>query len=644
MPHITGPSNAGGRSNASGAPNRNGRPNPDEPALVPSPTPDTPSLDDLTVPELEHDADTPCPGRLPATFGTYEILEEIASGGMGVVYRARDLELGREVALKMIRGDRTDWTGDLVRRFLLEARSAARLRHPNIVTVYQAGTHDNKHFFAMEYLTGGSLAQERARYQRDPAAAVALVEKVARAVHFAHTRGILHRDLKPANILLDAAGEPYVGDFGLAKPLDSSLDMTAPGEVLPGTPAYMAPEQAAGRASQVGPATDVWALGVILYELMTGKRPFNGENRVEVSDRICNFDLPSPRSVNRQLDPSLDAVILRCLEKDPERRCESAEALADELGRWRRGEPTLTRPERLPRRIFRSVRRHQTAATAIILTTFFLFVVAALFGTGLLNRPTPDPESPRAGDDAPDPYEADPSVADDRGFPGANSFDLLGRDGLPVHSRWQAGRSELNSKGKKSRTLFLKSDDRQLLEFRAPAPAVGYRFEAYVRVEATPGQQDALEEAGIYFAHSRVEAAKGDEHWFGKLSFGRDESVRRPFVQLVRFREERKPIMSDWRCANLQREIKFAPGSVNGWRHLAVEVRPDEIKAYCNDTLVGEIARQEMPSFASNLLQTRNGPRLAAPPDCFPAEGGIGLYNCRGSASFRNVKLTPFEP
>ncbi len=206
-------------------------------------------------------------------LGRHELQEEIGRGGMGVVYRARDLVLNRPVALKMIvpRQGLLE-TPEAVHRFYREARAAARLRHPNIIAIHGMGLHQGRHCFTMPLLTG-ALSGRAASYRDDPRAAAALVEKIARAVQYAHDQGVIHRDLKPANILLDEQGEPLVADFGLAKVLDADADASSPGQRV-GTPAYMSPEQAAGHTWEVSPRSDVWALGVILYELLTGARPF----------------------------------------------------------------------------------------------------------------------------------------------------------------------------------------------------------------------------------------------------------------------------------------------------------------------------------------------------------------------------------
>jgi serine/threonine protein kinase len=635
MAQVTGLSSQSGASKPNKVKQTGDRPDPDQLAPAPSPAPDTPSLNQPTLAEQENVGDTPCPGVLPGTFGHYRIIGEVARGGMGVVYRARDLHLGRYVALKTIRGDKSDWSGDLVQRFQREAQSAARLRHPNIVTVFESGTYEGQHYFAMDYMAGGSLAQDRARYQRDPVAAAVMVEKVARAVHFGHTRGILHRDLKPANILLDETGEPHVSDFGLAKPIEAAVDITCSGEVLPGTPAYMAPEQAAGRSKQVGPATDVWALGVILYELLTGTRPFTGESRVEVSDRICHYDPPRPRSVQKKLNATLEAIVLRCLEKEPDKRFASAEILADELGHWRRGEPTLTKAERLPKRILRAIVRRPTTSTAVALSAVILGLVVLLVGAG---------PGPRAANDQPQPAGEEPLPRAGR-FATEKARSLLGDDGMPVNSQWLAGESTLQGDEDSPGTLCFSANKRSLLELAPTVPQAGYRFEAEVKIDEPSDKTYKLCEAGIYFTHSSVVTPQGLENWYCKISFGRHPSVRHAAFQLCRFREVNGLAPELTRANNsVGNRIPIPDTGVSAWYRLRVEVKHGQISTYLGDTPVAILTEEQIPQFARQLLQVTGAPFPPARPECLPLQGGIGLYNCQAQATFRNVKMIPFEP
>jgi serine/threonine protein kinase len=243
------------------------------------------------------------PGERVRYFGDYELMGEIARGGMGVVYRARQLSLNRTVALKMIL-DGHHATPDHVARFRAEAEATAALDHPNIVPVHEVGEHDGYSYLAMKLVEGGTLAHRLADFADDPRAAGRLVATVAGAVHHVHQRGILHRDLKPSNVLLDEAGEPHVSDFGLAKRLGSGDDLTESGAVL-GSPPYMSTEQASGDRNAVTTATDVYGLGVILYALLTGRPPFQGGSALETIEQVRTRDPQLPSALNRRVDRDL---------------------------------------------------------------------------------------------------------------------------------------------------------------------------------------------------------------------------------------------------------------------------------------------------------------------------------------------------
>ncbi|MFO0868909.1 MAG: protein kinase [Pirellulales bacterium] len=314
-------------------------------------------------------------------FGEYELLEEIARGGMGVVYKARQVKLNRIVAVKMILSGQLAAEAD-VQRFYTEARAAAHLQHPNIVAIHEVGEHDGQHYFSMDYVAGESLAARISRGPLPAREAAELLHKIARAVSFAHASNIIHRDLKPANILLDGRGEPHVSDFGLAKQTTPAEEaerpaLTATGQVL-GTPSYMPPEQAAGHSEAMGPPSDVYSLGAILYCMLTGRPPFQAASALDTLWQVLHHDPVSPQSLNQAVPVDLNTMCLKCLDKDPARRYPSAAEVAEELERFLRGEPIRARPLGVIESTWRRVRRHQRIVQSVGVTIVTTVLVATL--------------------------------------------------------------------------------------------------------------------------------------------------------------------------------------------------------------------------------------------------------------------------
>jgi serine/threonine-protein kinase len=319
--------------------------------------------------------DRPTHAGLPS-FARFEILDRIGEGATAVVYRARDKTLGRPVALKVLREGAA--SSDLAReRFRREARAAAGLAHPNLVTVFDAGEEDGRPYLVLELIEGRSLDV----LLKDPAvprsSRAPLLEGAARGVAAAHAKGIIHRDLKPANILVTWAGEPKVGDFGLAHLLETRSELTRTGTAV-GTPLYMAPEQVEGRSGEISPRTDVYALGAMLYEILTGHPPHEGRTLAELYGKILREEPPAPRSTSSGVAVDAQTIALKALEKEPVRRYPDAQAFADDLGRHLRGEPILARPVGGWGRLRRRLRRHPAAtvlasfAAAALLTAFLL--------------------------------------------------------------------------------------------------------------------------------------------------------------------------------------------------------------------------------------------------------------------------------
>jgi tetratricopeptide (TPR) repeat protein/tRNA A-37 threonylcarbamoyl transferase component Bud32 len=315
----------------------------------------------------------------PQSIGDYELLDVLAQGGMGVVYKARQKSPNRLVALKMIRASRLATDSD-VRRFLNEAETVGNLDHPHIVPLHEVGEEQGQLYFSMKLIEGGSLAEHLSRYQSDPRAAAQLLVTVARAVHHAHQRGVLHRDLKPSNILLDADGQPHVTDFGLAKRVEADGSLTESGAIV-GSPSYMAPEQAAGKKGTITTATDVYGLGTILYALLTGRPPFRDDTPLDTLAQVQGREPERPSGVNRRVDRDLETICLKCLDKEPGRRYASAEGLAEDLEHWLEGEPIQARPVGWAERQRRWCQRNPRLA--ILTATVGMLVLLGLIGLTL---------------------------------------------------------------------------------------------------------------------------------------------------------------------------------------------------------------------------------------------------------------------
>src|SRR5262245_31997731 len=344
----------------------------DAATAAPPPGPDPTSSD---VPDnLGIPAQFGAPSAL--RFGDYLLEEEVAHGGMGVIYRAKQLSLGRTVAVKMLLLGRYS-SAESIDRFRREANSAASLQHPNIVAIYEVGEWEGQHFFSMEFVDGPSLGAISRQGPLNPRRAAEYARAIAEAIDYAHTQGVLHRDLKPSNVLIDPFDQVRITDFGLAKKLDGSSDLTLTGQMI-GSPNYLSPEQAAGRNAQVGPASDVYAIGALLYELLTGRPPFMAESLVETLVRIQTADPVSLRALNSRIPADLETICLKCLQKQSDSRYGSAKSLAEDLARFLVGQPVHARPATRLVRTLRWARREPRLAGMLMAT---IGAAAALVAT-----------------------------------------------------------------------------------------------------------------------------------------------------------------------------------------------------------------------------------------------------------------------
>jgi serine/threonine-protein kinase len=566
---------------------------------------------------------------LPPEVDGHVILARLGHGGIGVVYRARDPKLVRDVALKMLRAG--SWADDLEReRFRREIAAMAQLRHPHIVPIFSQGEHQGQPYFTMSLIEGGNLKDHLPRFQADPRRAVELMVKVARAVHYLHEHNLLHRDLKPPNILLDEDGEPYVSDFGLAKFLDPGLEMTQTGQVM-GTRPYMAPEQAVGRIRQLGAATDVWALGVILYELLAGCRPFKGDDDEEVRTQILSADPPTLTSSRPELSRALEAVVLKCLEKEPARRLASAGELADELQRWLDTGTARTRPTPWYRRAAHWVRKHPLALGMTMAGALVLFLL-------WFKPAAPDPELPVRQ------WRADLA----RG----QAVQLLGPNRPLRWHRWQVGPAAFLPAGADRNALRFQAFGFSLLELLPEVPLRSYELTASVRHEVSD-----LGSVGIFLGLTRYPAAKGSVRFFVALGLDDLEMIKskkglppklNPLgFHLYRFREPDEalgipllPMHGKGAGAPGRFKPSMQPHGAAPWRRLTVRVTPDGLSASLDNTTRTELSRKDFFENRRELLPAEEAIQAL---DVFPPPGGVGLLLVGGQGAFKDFSVRPLS-
>jgi serine/threonine-protein kinase len=593
----------------------------------------------------------------------YEILAEIGRGGMGVVYKARQLGLDRLVALKMILAGAHAGVRDLA-RFRTEAEAVARLQHPNIVQIHQVGEAGGCPFFSLEFVAGGSLAQKLAGKPQPAREAALLVESLARAMHCAHQHGIVHRDLKPGNIVLTPDGVAKITDFGIAKLLEQEGGVSQTGDIL-GTPEYMAPEQAAGRSKDIGPLTDVYALGAILYKMLTGRPPFQAVTSLDTLLQVRLEEPVPPRRLNMSVHPDLQAICLKCLEKEPARRYPSAEALADDLGRWLRGEPSLARPPGWIARVRRTARRHRAATLVVAvlaLTAVLLPVLNYLW----------DPERSLE--------------AVERQLSRGEMVTLIGNTGPPRWFRWRTDETGASLSSAPDGAFTIGHKAFGLLELLPNPQLPSYRLRAEVRHEQIAGLPDSA--TGIYFGHSDMAGDPSQRQSYFALAFndlmttpkpGPGPKAQGPIIPKKRGNDgetgargsEDQRLTSQKRdnllwfqvvchppkgVVNRKRLINephrfhrdvfpsnvFRPdvptrGMLARWRNLAVEVRPEQIQIFWDD---GPLP---IGTHGRAALETELAKVTSSVAARFDVKNALGLYVSRASASFRYVAVEPLD-
>jgi eukaryotic-like serine/threonine-protein kinase len=570
--------------------------------------------------------------------GLYKVYGKIGQGGMGVVYRAQQVPLKRLVALKMISAGHHA-TAQAIDRFIREGKAVARLRHPNVVQVYDLGESEGLPYYSMELVEGGNLQSKLDQGPFGLREAADLVRTLAEAVEFAHREGVVHRDLKPANILLTREGTPKITDFGLAKMLDVDSDSltTAPftaSNLILGTPSYMAPEQAEGGSARIGRSADIYALGAILYALLTGRSPFAGEPKLKIL-QLVRSTLPPPPSRSRPEIPFwLEAICLKCLEKQPARRYSSARALADDLDRWLRDE----RPRGTPSWLIRFGRGVRRNGAAILIGLAPISVGAAIY----LNQPG------RIVED----YQSQ--------LAGGRSVGLVGKTGMPKWHRWQAGGSRSQMVLADDRAFTIHTWTTALLELLPDPGAGSYRLTMQIRHETS----DINGEVGLYVGRTDYFNNNKYVNFFTQIIFNdvhpRDE-LRPRVLESVRHAESVRensvlllPRIYEGETGSHFNVVSIsgvagphfkAMGQNNGrWHDLEVVVTPEGVNALWNGSPFGMTAAaiQQKTNSSVTKFALREPDRLPREfRTVFDSRGGLGLYVRRGSASFRSVTVSP---
>lgn len=568
-------------------------------------------------------------------FGRYTILDRLGKGGMGIVYRARDAVLGREVALKFITSGMLASEREL-RRFYREAQAVAQLDHPHIIKIYDFGELEGEHYFTMGLAAGGSLAQHRQRFTDNPRATVELLLKIAQAVHHIHLQGVLHRDLKPGNILLEAGDKPLVTDFGLAKPIEPEDELTRPGDA-PGTPAYMAPEQAGKHNDQVCKQTDIWALGVILYELLCGQKPFTGDSEQVILSAVQSSDPPAPRSLKKSIDFWLEVIILKCLEKNLKDRYDTAGELADDLDRWLRGE--IPKGRRAPwwRRAGRWARRRPAKTAAAIFCFAFVLAVPTLLEMRDEERFVKSEIYPR--------LQAGENVV------------LIGETTAPNWSRWRLpgviDPKPRDAAGRENATAFsVNSGTLSLLELMPSVPLERYSFRATIKkvVEPLNVLHQSNQGVGIYLSYSLYE---GDVHAFIPFSIfddvptrelleelDADPSVVRHFIASVG-KLHYCPTGTHRQMGSAAEASRGLLAEHESWHELKVDVQPEGMVFSLDGYVVHRMSTETRKRSAGKQFMPRFD--LPGVSDEFSPQHGIGIYIRRAKGFFKNVVVEPLK-
>jgi serine/threonine protein kinase len=603
--------------------------------------PELASRDPDSTASEAHTLASPHRGAKPLSLPGFELFEELGKGGMGVVLRARDVALDQPRAIKLIRAGA--FAGEEARqRFHTEAKATARLDHPGVVRIFSFGEHDEVLFICMELLPGGSLQARLCQGPLGIREAAELVRQLALAVQHAHDKGVLHRDLKPANILLSGDGTPRVSDFGLAKLLDADDGLTRTGAIM-GTASYMAPEQAEGRTDTTGERTDVYSLGAILYECLIGKPPFKAESRARTLELVKNQPPTPPGRLRAAVPRELASICLKCLEKSPEQRYDSAAGLAEDLERWLRGLPTVARPPSRIRRLGRALRR---SARIWSLTLF----AAVGLGVGAVAwlAPRHGPPSEKA-DNQPDAKTvALEGLRSDLSRGGV--IDLFGSDGAPRWSRWPVEPKGQQGTPADDGSFMLRGWHAAVLELAPQVESTHFRLRAQVRCRDVDGW------VGLY-----VRGTPGDEG--GPLRyrccllrlqmFGGGPGRMDLCVTRFEGRPERDEVFQD--PLGLSRSFPGAVRAGSSVGQVAIPSAPlvlSALRAASSDwdrwyDMVMEVRGEEvfwwLDSIPGKRVSFRKSQVVLQMWDkhtpILSPRGGVGLYVRNGTGWFKNVRV-----
>jgi serine/threonine-protein kinase len=589
----------------------------------------TADSDAATVVGLANGRPIPPPdtGLVGKLVGPYLLLERLGAGGMGVVYKARHERLGRVVALKLLPHGALIG-GELLHRFRTEAAAVARLNHPNIVRLYESDETADGPYFSMEFVGGDSLARKLAAGPLPPRDAAVLVEALARAVQCAHEQDVIHRDIKPSNIFLTTDSTPKLGDFGLAKLVDATDGLTRTHDVF-GTLAYMSPEQAAGDTRNVREAADIYSLGAVLYETLAGVQPFRGP-RQRVLEAIASKPPAPPSRRTPALAPELEAICLKCLEKDPARRYGTAAEMADDLKAWLEGRPTKARPPGWPRKLGRALARHKRICAAVCLLAASL----GMIGAAMWWR---DPERPR--------NELKSQLS------GGREIHFRGSEPLPGPFHWAIGDEPKLEQNKDEGSFSFTTLGTSLLELVDDPMCSHYRLSADIRQDDVAGVGDV----GLFVGLRRMDVNGEARCQFYTVGFAvngggviRSQQAGKPNIGTVRLHNWFGPPGDCSRTVEIGDTFPFdivpALEKRNPWHHLAVEVSPDYIKSFWRKSSAEDVTAQNVTETELSRVLTqavRAKPMLADALQDIQPRSGLGIYANRSKVSIRNVTLEP---